>query len=78
MKTYKFKTNINCSGCIEKITPFFDKFPEGTTWDANTNHKDKILTIKSAELTEQQIIETVKEAGFRIEPLKKGLFGKLF
>lgn len=78
MKTFEFKTNINCGGCIEKVTPFMDKLPEGSTWHANTEHKDKILTIKSDKLTEIQIITLVQEAGFSIEPLKKGFFSKLF
>ena len=25
MKTIKFKTNINCGGCISKVTPFLNK-----------------------------------------------------
>ncbi len=78
MKTFEFKTNINCGGCLEKITPFMAKFPPQTTWHANTDHKDKILTIESDTLTEAQIMAVVREAGFSIEPLKKGLFSKLF
>ncbi len=28
MNTYKFKTNINCGGCIAGVTPFLNKLME--------------------------------------------------
>lgn len=69
LKIHQFKTNINCGGCIEKITPFFEKQKGITQWEVDTKDKNKILTVQSSGITENEIIQTVKEAGFTIEKL---------
>ena len=38
-------------------------------WDVDTTNKDKVLTVKSTGITEEQVIETIQKAGFKIEPL---------
>jgi copper chaperone len=35
----------------------------------DTANKDKVLTVKSEGITEQEVISTVQKAGFKIEPL---------
>lgn len=65
----QFKTNINCGGCIEKVKPLLDNEKGICHWDVDTTNKDKVLTIHSKEITQQQVIETVQKAGFKIEPL---------
>lgn len=63
----KFKTNINCGGCVAKVTPFL-KDAEGIChWDVDTSNKDKILFVRSEGITEQEVIDKVQEAGFVIE-----------
>ena len=47
----KFKTNINC---------------EGITWKVDTENPDKILTVNTETVSEQEIIEAMKKAGFEI------------
>ncbi len=79
MKTYKFKTNINCGGCVSTIKPHLDQAEGVEDWDVNTNHKDKILTVHTTEHTrEEKVRDIVSAAGFTADPLQKGLFGKLF
>lgn len=68
MKTYKFKTNINCGGCVSGVTPFLDKLEE-IDWEVDIDHSDKILTVKSKETSEEAIIKAVKKAGFEIEKI---------
>lgn len=68
-KTLKFKTNINCGGCVATVTPFLNEIEGLHHWEVDTVNKDKILTVETAEINEQQIIETVQKAGFKIEPL---------
>ncbi|MCV9934102.1 heavy-metal-associated domain-containing protein [Flavobacterium sp. LS1R47] len=63
-----FKTNINCSSCVTKVTPFLDDAEGICHWDVDTTGRDKVLTVKSEGITEQEIIETVLKAGFKIEP----------
>ncbi len=46
MNTLKFKTNINCGGCIAKVTPFLDKAEGIASWSVDTNVPEKILTVK--------------------------------
>ncbi len=67
-KTLQFKTNINCGGCVATVTPFLNEIEDISHWEVDTTNKDKILTVET-EINEQQIIETVLKAGFKIEPL---------
>jgi len=66
MKTLKFKTNINCSGCVAGVTPFLNKI-EGISWNVDTENEDKILTVESRSAIPEEIIDKVKKAGFEIE-----------
>ena len=68
-KQFQFKTNINCGGCIASVKPHLDKAEGICHWDVDTNNKDKVLTVKSEGITEQEVIETVQKAGFKAEPL---------
>lgn len=68
-ETMKFKTNINCSGCIEKVSPSLDNADGVCHWDVDTNSPDKILTVHTEGVTEEEIISHVKKAGFNIEKL---------
>ncbi len=77
MKTYKFKTNINCGGCIKSVTPYLNQLRD-SEWDVDINDKRKILTVKSASVTEIDIINKVIEAGYTVEPLKGGIWHKIF
>ena len=66
MKTYKFKTNINCGSCIKAVTPHLSKL-EGITWEVDTNNPDKILEVKTETLEAAEIKNTVEKAGFKAE-----------
>ncbi|MCY1506129.1 hypothetical protein D9M68_403680 [compost metagenome] len=68
-KKTQFKTNINCSGCVAAVKPYLDRIEGICEWDVNTTESDKILTVKSAAVTEQQVMEAVQKAGFKIERL---------
>jgi len=66
----QFKTNINCSSCVAKVTPFLNDAEGIGQWEVDTTNREKILTLKSEGITEQEVIETVQKAGFKIEPIK--------
>lgn len=68
-KNLQFKTNINCGGCVASVKPHLDNANGVSHWEVDTTNKDKVLTVKSEGVTEQEVIETVKKAGFKIEPL---------
>ncbi len=67
-KQLKFKTSINCSGCVAKVTPLLNAVEGIESWNVDTNNPDKILTVTTA-LPQDSIVETVKKAGFKIESL---------
>ncbi len=67
METLQFKTNINCGGCIAKVTPFLNQVEEIEEWRVDTNNPDKILTISGEELSCDLIVETIEKAGFKDE-----------
>ena len=54
MKQYTFKTNINCSGCIEKLIPFLTANPDITKWKVDTTDLDKILTVDTENLEKKK------------------------
>jgi copper chaperone len=69
MNTYKFKTNINCSGCVAKVTPVLNENKDIKNWKADTANPDKILTVQTESLTEDQVKEIVNKAGYKAEKI---------
>ncbi len=72
MNTLQFKTNINCGNCIKSVTPFLNALETVDRWQVNTEVSDKILSVETDESeTEvtQQVMQSVQEAGFRIESI---------
>lgn len=69
MKQYQFKTNINCSGCVATVTPALDQNEEIKNWKVDTNNPNKILTVESETLNEEQIKSIVQTAGFKAEKI---------
>lgn len=67
MKTYQFKTNIKCSGCIEKVTPYLDADKAIKNWKVDTANPDKILTVETDDLTEEMVKSIVAAAGYKAE-----------
>lgn len=69
MQTLQFKTNINCSGCVAKVTPVMTTTKGIKKWVVNTEDPKKILTVETDSLSAAEIIKTVNNAGFKIEEL---------
>jgi len=69
MKTLKYKTNINCGGCIKSVTPFLNELDNIDTWKVDIENPDKILEVNLEDDNKTIIIETVKKAGFEIEEI---------
>ena len=67
----QFKTNIDCGGCLGGVTPFLDGQEKIETWEVDLEHEDRILTVKSNELTEQEVQTIVAKAGFEAEAKDK-------
>lgn len=69
MKQYQFKTNINCSGCVAKVTPVLEQNEEIKDWKVDTDNPNKILTVETESLNEEQVKAIVQKAGFKAENL---------
>lgn len=69
MKEYQFKTNINCGGCVAKVTPKLNEHPDINEWNVDTVNPAKVLTVKTENLGEEDVKAIVEMAGFKAEPL---------
>jgi copper chaperone len=69
MKTLKFKTNVNCGGCISTITPHMNQLKGLIKWSVDTSNPLKILTVETPDLDPEDIISTLKEAGYKADLL---------
>ncbi len=67
MKTLQFKTNINCGGCIKAVTPTLNQEAGAGNWQVDTANPNKILTVTSDQLTNEQVMAAVQKAGFEIQ-----------
>jgi copper chaperone len=67
MKTLQFKTNINCGNCIKAVTPTLNQEAGAGNWQVDTANPNKILTVNSDQLTAEQVVQAVKNAGFEIQ-----------
>jgi copper chaperone len=67
--TLKFKTNINCMGCVSKVTPELDKLTAIENWEVDIRNKDKVLTVEASSDKESEVIAAVEKAGFKIEKI---------
>ena len=67
MKELKFKTNINCTGCLSKVKPILDAEQQIETWEVDLEHEDRILTVKSEDIRSDEIEEKLAAIGFGAE-----------
>jgi copper chaperone len=67
MKDLKFKTNINCGGCVANVTPFLNKEEGICEWNVDTTNAQKVLSVTTENLSEAEVIRIVQEAGYKAE-----------
>lgn len=68
MKTQKFKTNINCSNCLAKVTPILNAEPRVKSWAVDLESEDRVLTVDSEDMSSEDVFKTVIKAGFIAKP----------
>ncbi len=66
MSDLKLKTNVKCSACIEKITPYMDEAVGAGAWEVDLTNPNRILTVKT-DATELNIKEALSKAGYKGE-----------
>jgi len=65
---FKFKTNINCSGCVASVKPHLDKAEGIAEWTIDITSNDKTLVVRSEGITEAGVLDIIQKAGFKAEP----------
>ena len=69
METKQFKTNIMCGSCIAKVTPVLNETFGENNWKVDTQNPNKILTVSTGHINENDIIKAVEKAGYKAEEL---------
>jgi copper chaperone len=64
----RFKTNIKCGGCIQKIKPYLDDLKEIKSWTVDLDSPDRTLSVEG-EVTEEKIIRAIHASGYQAEKL---------
>ena len=70
-KVLRFKTNINCGGCIKAVTPALNKLAGEKNWEVDISDQEKTLSVISETLNPQDVMQTIRAAGFNIETVNK-------
>ncbi|MCT4317747.1 heavy-metal-associated domain-containing protein [Flavobacterium sp.] len=70
-KNLQFKTNLNCGNCVAKVQSDLDNANGISEWNVDTTNSDKILTIKSEGISEDEIVTIIKKKGFKAEPISQ-------
>ena len=65
MKTLKFKTNINCPGCLATVTPALDNLEGINKWEVDITDPNKTLTVETSQLEAKNIKDMLEKAGFK-------------
>jgi copper chaperone CopZ len=69
MKEMRFKTNMMCDGCIARVGPHLDKLEGIENWSVDLKSPEKTLSITTEKLPAEDILETVRKTGYKIEML---------
>tara|TARA_B100001109_G_C18862949_1_gene475069 strand:- start:4342 stop:4551 length:210 start_codon:yes stop_codon:yes gene_type:complete len=69
MSTLKFKTNINCTGCLSKVTPVLNGENEIKNWEVDLEDKNKVLSVETSEKSAEEVAAIVQKAGFKAESI---------
>lgn len=62
MKTYQFKTNLNCENCIAKVKSTLDA--NSQEWNVDLQNPDRILTIATEKPASAVMLDLIKD-GFK-------------
>jgi copper chaperone CopZ len=70
MTEIKFKTNVNCNHCLNKITPVLNSDESITEWNVDLANEDKVLTVKGEHVDGNSVIESLSKVGYMAEIIK--------
>lgn len=67
MERAKFKTNIKCSGCIEKVTPGLNNLYGEGGWEVDLQSAEKWLTLSAENPDIEKLQSTLGQVGYKAE-----------
>ena len=70
MTEIKFKTNVNCNHCLNKITPVLNGDKSISEWNVDLTNEDKVLTVKGENVDGNSVIESLSKIGYIAEVIK--------
>jgi copper chaperone len=70
-KNLQFKTNLNCGGCVSKVKSQLDNAEGICDWNVDISSPDKVLTVQSEGVSEDEVIAIIQKTGFKAEVLSK-------
>lgn len=65
----KFKTNVMCGSCVEKVTPFLNKVAGENNWEVDTKDPKKILTVNNSDVKAADVVQALNDVGYKSEPI---------
>ena len=68
MKTTKFKTNIKCAACVEKVTPHLNQSIGQGNWEVDLQDPKRTLTV-NVDVSESEINLALNKAGYKAETI---------
>lgn len=66
MEAIKYKTNIKCEGCIEKVSSSLNETAGEGNWQVDIADPSRVLTV-SAQVDEAAVKESLKKVGYQAE-----------
>lgn len=69
MKTLKFKTNIQCTNCLSKVSPKLNEQSGISNWEVNLEDPQRTLSVQTESLEAADIKKAVLRAGFIAEEI---------
>lgn len=68
-KNLRFKTNLQCGGCVSKVQADLDQYVGENQWQVDTDNPDKLLTVQNENASVEEIEKIIKSKGFTIEQI---------
>lgn len=69
MDTLKFKTTINCSSCVAKVTPVLNNLENIEQWSVDTESTDKVLSVTGEHIDEADLVKSLAKIGYKAEKI---------
>jgi len=66
MKSFVFKSNLKCEGCIEQIQLPLNQISGIDHWEVDLLHPDKLIILHGELIDYKVVISKIGEAGYRL------------